>query len=121
MIFEFLGTFLTRSIGYFVKSCFIFFEKMHKVFKNKAQGCYTPLRYYPNPGKLSVVKYWLSSKPEILSCQSSNDLPLSSNYMLLIKCWFVLTLYRPINLIMNIYFILPYNSSLCKLLQRVKC
>ena len=44
VIFEFLGTYLTRSIGYLVRSCFIFW-KMHKIFKNEALGCSTPLNF----------------------------------------------------------------------------
>ena len=38
VIFEFFGTFLTRSIGHFVQSCFIFLEKMHKAFENSGPG-----------------------------------------------------------------------------------
>ena len=45
MIFEFIGTFLIRSVGYFVQGA-LFFEKlyMYKVFENKAQRCSTPLK-----------------------------------------------------------------------------
>ena len=32
VIFEFFGTFLTRSIGYFVQNCFIFWENT-KIFQ----------------------------------------------------------------------------------------
>ena len=58
VIFEFLGTFLTRSIGYFVQSCFIFWE--NAVFKNMAQGCSTPLKLKLLIGKC-IWHYFLSN------------------------------------------------------------
>ena len=58
VIFEFLGTFVTRSIGYFAKVA-LFFEKMQKVVKNKAQGCYTPLSNLPSQIiKSTTFKSW---------------------------------------------------------------
>ena len=39
VIFEFLGTFLTISIHDTLSKIALFYEKMYKVFKNKAQGC----------------------------------------------------------------------------------
>ena len=42
MSLEFLGTFLIKSIGYFVQSCFIFWQNTQSS-KSKVQGCSTPL------------------------------------------------------------------------------
>ena len=51
---------------YFVQSYFIF-EKMHKVSKNNAQGCCTPLKMYPNVYYSNlIIKMDLSGRHEVL-------------------------------------------------------
>ena len=57
LIFESLGTFLIRSIWYFVRGC-LFFEKVRKVFKNNVQGCSTPLKSEQIKEK-QVIDVWL--------------------------------------------------------------
>ena len=67
VIFEFLAPFRIRSIWYLVQSCFII---IYKVFKNKAQGCSTPLKECKIRPRvfcsLKVIENWVQS-----SCQNN--------------------------------------------------
>ena len=74
-----LENFMTRSIGYFVRSCFIYFEKMHKTFKNKAQRCSTPLTLLQKPHFLPILWLKVDLLPDLGGCAAHTWLQACHN------------------------------------------
>ena len=100
MIFEFLGTFLTRSMGYLSKVA-LFLEKMYKVFKNRVKGCSTPevvALLFSQPA-VPYLKHWrilLNALRNILlhiTQQRQTNLSRNINYYIA-KYFMVVLLYQ---------------------------
>ena len=97
MIFEFLGTFLIRSIENFFQSCFIFWESAQssKVFKNMVQGCSTPLTVSKLGSKIKLDMFLIQMNTKKVQKLQAFAYRSNKKWILSIfienACWVVVT------------------------------